>query len=172
MRHKKLIVLISNKAKPKLNQSEVKTALTVTCLYGRLSVALLLFYYLFPCYITASAWCGLGQPYCTPKWPQAAKAMWTDGQLNHLRERLRSLFIVVSSHMRYLRVDWCHTLCKQSPRQQYLPITPFVRRCVNKFARYNGEPYGLAKPAADLGLIIPQVDYDHSDVFLFVWLVS
>ena len=107
----------------------------VTCLYGQLSVTLSQFYYLFDSCITVSAQ-GQCQPFCTPKWPLTAKAMWTDGWSNHLPERLCSLFIAICSHTWYLHVDRRHTLWKQSPRRYFLPVAPSVRRCVIKSARY------------------------------------
>ena len=51
---------------------------------------------------------------------------------------------------RYLPVNGRETLCKQSLRRWCLPLAPSVRRCLNKFTRYGGEPYGLATRAADL----------------------
>ena len=76
----------------------VKTALTVTSSspYSQLSVTPLRFHYLFDNCITIPSQCSHGQPFCTPKWPLMAKAMITDGQLNHLQKRLRSLFIAFS----------------------------------------------------------------------------
>ena len=68
----------------------------ITCPYSQLSVTPLRFHYLFDNCITIPSQCSHGQPFCTPKWPLMAKAMITDGQVNHLQKRLRSLFIAFS----------------------------------------------------------------------------
>ena len=62
----------------------------VTCSYVQLSVSVtpLCLYYLFDSCITVSSHGCLVQLFCTCKLPLTAKAMLTDGQLNHLQEKL------------------------------------------------------------------------------------
>ena len=71
----------------------------VTCPYGQLSVTPLPFYYSFDSCIKVSSQRGHGQAFCTAKRRLTAKEMLTDGQFNHLQERLRSLFIALSSYV-------------------------------------------------------------------------
>ena len=79
--------------------------LPVTCLQDQFSATLLRFYNLFDFCMMFSSQHGHCQQFCTPKWPLTAKVMWTDCLLNHLRERLPSLFIAVSSHIRGINMQ-------------------------------------------------------------------
>ena len=92
---------------------------------------------------------------------QTAKVALTNGWLNHPLERLRSLSIAISSHVRgfYIKTIVRCYVSKVPDHNYYLPIALSVRGCVNKFACYDGEPNGSATHAANLRSDIQQVDW-------------
>ena len=91
----------------------IETALTVTSSSQSLAfkVNCLWHPYVFtPIYHLFPTW--PGQPFCTPKWPITTKAIWTDGHLNYLHERLQSLFIALSSNIYCIYMKTVTRSCK------------------------------------------------------------